>query len=64
MGTQIRNDILTTSIIKLGPVVYGSNTYNYQLTGAPLVWNSLGIAKALKNYIKTNNVQVFNLSHL
>lgn len=56
VGPQIRNDILTTTIIKLGPVVYGSNTYNYQLTGAPLVWNSLGIAKSLKNYIKRNNI--------
>lgn len=55
---------MTTSIIKLGPVVYGSNTYNYQLTGAPLVWNSLGVAKALKNYIKNNNIEKFNIAHM
>ena len=45
VGVQIRTDVLTTSIMKFGPVVYGSNTYTYQLTGAPLVWNALGIAR-------------------
>jgi len=45
VGPQIRTDVLTTSVIKFGPVVYGANTYNYQLTGAPLVWNAIGIAK-------------------
>jgi hypothetical protein len=59
VGVQIRTDVLTTSIIKFGPVVYGSNTYNYQLTGAPLVWNALGIAQELNKYIKKNNVSVF-----
>lgn len=52
VGPQIRNDVLTTTVIKFGPVVYGANSYNYQLTGAPLVWNALGIAKELKNHIK------------
>lgn len=56
MGVQIRNDVLTTSLIKFGPVVYGSNTNNYQLTGAPLVWNSFGIAKELRNYLKKNKI--------
>jgi hypothetical protein len=56
VGVQIRNDVLTTSLIKFGPVVYGSNTNNYQLTGAPLVWNSFGIAKELRNYLKKNKI--------
>ena len=50
--------------MKFGPVVYGANTFNYQLTGAPIVWNSLGIAEELTKYIKKNNIQAFNLSHL
>lgn len=49
MGNQIRIDVLTTNLMKFGPVVYGANTFNYQLTGAPLVWNAIGIAKELKN---------------
>ena len=64
VGVQIRADVLTTSLIKFGPVVYGSNTYNYQLTGAPLVWNALGIAKELNNYIKRQKIKVFDLSNL
>ena len=64
VGPQIRNDILNTNIIKFGPVVYGSNTFNYKLTGAPLVWNSLGIAKVLMHYLKKNNIDELNQSHL
>lgn len=64
VGPQIRNDILNSSLMKFGPVVYGANTFNYQLTGAPIVWNSLGIAEELTKYIKKNNIQSFNLSHL
>lgn len=51
-------------MIKYGPVVYGANTYNYQLTGAPLVWNALGIARQLKVYIRKNNIESFNIAHL
>lgn len=51
VGQQIRADILTTSVIKYGPVVYGANTFSYKLTGAPLVWNSIGILKVLDKYV-------------
>jgi len=64
VGAQIRNDILNTSIIKFGPVVYGANTFNYKLTGAPLVWNSLGIAKVLNQFVKKNGLQSLTQSHL
>lgn len=47
VGPQIRADVLTTSVVKLGPIVYGANTYLYKLTGAPLAWNSIGIAQYL-----------------
>ena len=52
VGPQIRNDVLNTHLIKFGPVVYGSNTFTYKLTGAPLLWNSLGLAKVLAVYVK------------
>lgn len=55
---------MNTNIIKFGPVVYGSNTFNYKLTGAPLVWNSLGIAKVLNLHIKKNNINQFTQAHL
>lgn len=50
VGPQIRNDVLNTNVIKFGPVVYGANTFTYKLTGAPLVWNSLGLAKVLAQH--------------
>jgi hypothetical protein len=31
--------------------VKGSYTYKYKLTGAPLNWNSVGIAESLEKYI-------------
>lgn len=64
VGPQIRNDILNTNIIKFGPVVYGANTFTYKLTGAPLLWNSLGIAKMLAKTIKKENVEALTKCHL
>ena len=63
VGPQIRNDILNTNVIKFGPVVYGANTFTYKLTGAPLVWNSLGLAKELACVSKENN-EGLTKSHL
>ena len=51
VGTQIRTDVLNASLIKYGPVVYGACTFTYKLTGAPLEWNSLGIARVLSTHI-------------
>jgi hypothetical protein len=45
-------------------VVYGANTFNYKLTGAPLVWNSLGIAKVLSQQVKKNSIASLSQSHL
>lgn len=64
MGAQIRADVLNTSIIKYGPVVYGSNTFTYKLTGAPLSWNSIGIVKFLDKYLKQENKESLDQSHL
>lgn len=64
MGPQIRNDVLNTHLIKFGPVVYGSNTFTYKLTGAPLQWNSLGLAKVLGEYVKREEVECLTKSHL
>ena len=55
VGAQIRTDILNTSVIKYGPVVYGSNTFTYKLSGAPLTWNSIGLVKELNNYLLREN---------
>jgi len=52
VGPQIRADVLNTSLIKYGPVVYGANTFVYKLSGAPLSWNSIGIAKYLDRLLK------------
>jgi hypothetical protein len=64
VGPQIRADILNTTVIKFGPVVYGANTFNYKLTGAPLVWNSLGIAKVLNQHVRRQGLSALTQSHL
>lgn len=52
MGAQIRTDLLNTSVIKYGPVVYGSNTFTYKLSGAPLSWNSIGLVRVLNKHLQ------------
>lgn len=64
MGPQIRTDVLSSTIIKFGPVVYGANTFVYKLTGAPLVWNSLGIARVLAQHIKKHKISELSRPHL
>lgn len=64
VGPQIRNDVLSTNVIKFGPVVYGANTFTYKLTGAPLVWNSLGLAKVLAQSVKKEQMECLSKSHL
>lgn len=64
VGAQIRADVLNTSIIKYGPVVYGANTFTYKLTGAPLSWNSIGIVKFLDKHLKNVNKESLDQAHL
>lgn len=64
VGAQIRADVLNTSVIKYGPVVYGANTFNYKLTGAPLAWNSIGLVKALYKKLQENGKEEIEYSHL
>ncbi len=61
---QIRTDVLNTNLIKFGPVVYGANTFVYKLTGAPLLWNSLGIARVLAQFIRRERVETVRRAHL
>lgn len=64
VGPQIRADVLNTAIIKYGPVVYGANTFVYKLTGAPLSWNSIGIAKFLDKHLQKANIAELEQPHL
>ncbi len=57
-------DVLNTSVIKYGPVVYGSNTFTYKLTGAPLLWNSIGVAKTLHVFLEKEKVTTLSYPHL
>jgi len=45
-------------------VVYGATTFTYKLTGAPLVWNSLGIARVLAQFVRQERVESLNKGHL
>ena len=64
VGAQIRTDILNTSVIKYGPVVYGSNTFTYKLSGAPLAWKSIGLVKELHKYLSRNSKETMDEAHL
>jgi hypothetical protein len=64
VGTQIRADVLNTAIIKYSPVVYGGNSFAYRLTGAPLAWNSIGVARGLEVQLKTQGRGELERPHL
>ena len=48
--------------------ILNCNTYvilsRYKLTGAPLLWNAVGIAEALEIYVQTKNLQNFEKEHI
>jgi hypothetical protein len=56
--------VLNTNVIKFGPVVYGASTFTYKLTGAPLVWNSLGVARVLAQHVKKERIERLGKAHL
>lgn len=64
ISEEIRLDVLKTDEIKVGPVVYGCNTFTYRRTGAPLEWNAVGVAKALDENIRQNRLQRISKEHL
>ena len=64
VGPQIRADVLNTSVIKYGPVVYGANTFTYKLTGASLQWNSIGLVRVLYTHLETEKVEKLTQAHL
>jgi hypothetical protein len=39
-----------------GQIIKGFLSFKYKLTGAPLNWNSVGIAQALEKYVLENNL--------
>ena len=45
-------------------MVSGCNSFKYQLTGAPIGWNSVGIARAMDEYVKSIQLQNFEYEHL
>lgn len=64
IGEEIRVDVLNVEGVKVGPVVFGCKTFMYRLTGAPLEWNAVGIARALDMNIRKNRVEYVNKEHL
>jgi hypothetical protein len=60
IGEEIRVDVLNVDGMKVGPVVFGCKTFTYRLTGAPLEWNAVGIAKALDMNIRNNRIEFVN----
>lgn len=64
IGEEIRLDVLNTDAVKMGPVVFGCNTFSYRLTGAPLEWNPIGVARALDQNIRNSRIQFVSKEHL
>ena len=56
---KFRETVLLTNPplgMEYGQVVGGCNSFKYKLTGAPIVWNSVGIARAMDEYVKANQL--------
>lgn len=50
--------------MKYGPVVYGANTFTYKLTGAPLIWNSIGLVRVLHKNVENSKTLKLSYPHL
>ena len=46
------------------PIVKGCNSFKYKLSGAPLQWYSVGIAKSLDKFVTENSIERFEKEHL
>jgi hypothetical protein len=42
----------------------GSNSFKYIQSGASLNWNSSGLAQALNNHVKENDLVSFDFNHI
>ncbi|KRX05819.1 Calponin homology domain [Pseudocohnilembus persalinus] len=62
-----REIVLTTDPVpgmEEGQIVRGYASFNYKLSEAPIIWNSVGIAKSLDKYTKNNQLEQFQRVHL
>jgi hypothetical protein len=67
IDAKIREKVLMTNPppgMEFGHVVTGCNSFKYKLTGAPIVWNSVGIARAMDEHVKAHQLQNFEYEHL
>jgi len=62
-------DVVRGSILDINPVpgteedYIAQNSFKYKLTGAPLIWNAVGIAEALESYVAERNLTGFDRVH-
>lgn len=45
-------------------IVLSTTSFKYKQTGAPLEWNSVGIAQALNSYVKEQKLERFETEHI
>jgi len=62
-------DVIRSSILDINPIpgteedYIAQNSFKYKLTGAPLLWNSVGIAEALESYVQEKDLASFERVH-
>ncbi|CAD8183309.1 unnamed protein product [Paramecium pentaurelia] len=64
VDSEIRISVLNTQETLIQQVVNGCNSFRYKITGAPIDWNSVGIAQAMDVYVKEKDLQFFKHEHL
>lgn len=47
-----------------GQIIKGYQSFRYKLSGAPLNWNSVGIAQSLEKYVQENNLESLEKVHI
>jgi len=62
-------DVIRSSILDINPIpgteedYIAQNSFKYKLTGAPLLWNSVGIAEALESFVQEKELATFERVH-
>lgn len=66
INDEIRNTVLNIEMYNddNSHIVLSTTSFKYKQTGAPLEWNSVGVAQALNRYVKSKKLDRFETQHI
>lgn len=66
ISQEIRDTVLNIDLYNDADshIVLSTTSFKYKQTGAPLDWNSVGIAQALNSYVKAEKLERFETVHI